>query len=215
MSGRPGLMLILLAAILFPILFPRQFRKLTLALLGKSGKEAVGRRALAVQPDTITLVRSVTPPSAQARSILDALGKAGFEPAGDFLVQEMSRLLVRFMVRPADFVTAAVYEHPAAGVWIDLYTHYEDGTSFTFSTARLGGGLDPRPGHPVERRPGLSPAALLAAFLTMRSGGTMKAVSTATVAEAFAVVYAESAAWRKRHGLSAEEVEKAGMECVR
>ena len=215
MSGRPGLMLILLAAILFPILFPRPFRKMILALLGKSGKVSVGRRALAVQPDAITLVPAAKPASAQARSFQDALSQAGFEPAGDFQVKELGRLPIHFMVRPADAITAAVYEHPAEGVWYNLYTHYEDGTAFTFSSVRLGGGLDPRPGHRVERRPGLAPAAMLAGFLTMRPAGTMKAVSAATAPGAFAADYADSIAWRKRRGLSADEVEKAGLETLR
>jgi hypothetical protein len=210
MNGHPLFMWLLLAAALVLLFFPRLTRRLVLALLGKPGREAVGRRALNRQPDAITLVPSTKPPSPQARSILDALGKAGFVPAGVFMVKEMGMLPVHFMVRSSDQVTGAVYEHAAAGVWYDLYTHYQDGTSITFSTARLGGGLDPRPGHPVERLPGLDPSALLVRFLATRPSGAMKPVLPAVAPEAFARAYAESAAWRKRRGLSAEEVERVG-----
>jgi len=56
---------------------------------------------------------------------------------------------------------------------------------------------------------------MLAGFLTMRPAGTMKAVSAATAPGAFAADYADSIAWRKRRGLSADEVEKAGLETLR
>jgi len=42
----------------------------------------------------------------------------------------------------------------------------------------------------------------------------MEPVSASAVPEAFAVAYSESIAWRKRHGLSAEEVERAGTETL-
>jgi hypothetical protein len=215
MSGHPELLALIVLLILLPVLFPKRIRKMTLALLGKAGREAVGRRALAAQPGAITLIPAVRPPSAPVRALLEAFGQAGFEPAGDFLVKEMRGLPVRFMVRPADSITAAVYEQPIAGVWYNFYTHYADGTGFTFSSGRLGRGLDPRPGHPVEWRPGLAPAAMLAAFLTMRPAGAMKAVTAAGAAAEFCRDYAESIAWRKRRGLRAEEVEKAGMETLR
>jgi hypothetical protein len=183
-----------------------------MAVLGRRGKEAVGRKALARQPDRITLVSTTRLVSPQARSLLDALKKAGFEDGGGFMVREMRMLPVHFMVRPADFVTAAIYEHPAAGVWYNLYTHYLDGTSLTYSTARLGGGLDPRPGHKVERLPGLGPADLLKRFLAARPSGPMKPVSLQAAPEAFAAAYAESIAWRKQHGISADEVSRVGVE---
>ncbi len=210
MSGHSVFLLFLAATALLLLFFPRLARKITLALLGRKGQEAVGRRALARQPDRITLLPTPRLPSIQARSLLDALKSAGFEDAGGFMVKEMGMLPVHFMVRASDTVTAAVYEHPAAGIWYDLYTHYLDGTSVTFSTARLGGGLDPRPGHPVERLPGLGPADLLKRFLAARSSGPMKPVSLQGVPEAFAAAYTESVAWRKQRGISAEEVERTG-----
>src|SRR5512136_2681515 len=112
--SRYSLFLWVLAIAALIVLFsPRLIRKLTLALLGRSGKEAVGRRALAMQPDTITLVPSDRTPSPQAQSLLDGLRTEGFEPAGAFLVKEMGLLPVNFMVRPVESVTAAVYEHPS------------------------------------------------------------------------------------------------------
>ncbi len=212
MSGQSLFLLVLIGMGLILVLYPRLARKITLVLLGKSGRAAVGRRALARQPDHITLLPSSRIPSEPARRILDALGKAGFKPAGAFTVREMGLLPVELMVHPAAAASAAVYEHPAAGVWFDVYTHYADGGSLTYSTARLGGGLDPRPDHRVERLPGLDTAALLTRFLSDRPAGEMKPVTAEDAAAAFAASYAESIAWRKGHGISGEEVERVGME---
>jgi hypothetical protein len=212
MSGQSLFLLVLLAMGLVLVLYPRLGRRLTLIILGRPGREAVGRRALARQPDHITLLPSSRTPSEPARRILDTLGKSGFKPAGAFTVKEMAMLPVELMVDPAASATAAVYEHPAAGVWFDIYSHYADGSSLTFSTARLGGGLDARPDHKVERLPGLDAAALLTRFLAARPSGELRPVTAAGAPGAFAAAYAESVAWRKARGLSAEEVERVGTE---
>lgn len=128
------------------------------------------------------------------------------------MVKEMGMLPVHFMVHLAEAVTAVVYEHPSVGVWYDLYSHYVDGTSVTFSTARLGGGLDPRPGHRVERLAGLEPPDLLKRLLAARPSGPIKPVSIQGAPEEFVAAYAESVAWRKQHGISAEEVARVGTE---
>lgn len=215
MNGNPLLLWIVLGVALVLLLFPKLLRALTLTLLGRRGREAVGRRTISKQPDTITLDPSSRVPSPPAQAILDGLRTAGFDDAGGFVVRELALLPVHFMVKPSDTVTAAVYEHRVAGVWYDLYTHFEDGTSLTYSTARLGGGLDPRPGHPVVRLPGLAPTALLARFLAARPAGAMKPVSAAAAPDAFVRAYAESAAWRKQHGVSADEVDRVGMGSAR
>ncbi len=212
MSGQSLFLVVLIGMGLILIIYPRVARKVTLLLLGRSGREAVGRRALAKQPDHITLLPSSRTPSEPARRILDTLGKAGFKPAGAFTIREMGLLPVELMVDPAASASAAVYEHPAAGVWLDISTRYADGSSLTYSTARLGGGLDPRPDHKVERLPGLEAGALLTRFLSARPAGEMKPVTAEGVAEAFVASYAESVAWRKGHGISADEVERVGME---
>ncbi len=212
MSEHPLILWLVLGAALVLLLFPRLLRRLTLLLLGRSGREAVGRRALARQPDTITLVPSDRVPSRWAQAVLDGLNSSGFKPAGTFAVKEMGLMPVSLMVRPPDSITAAVYEHPAAGVWYDLYSRFEDGTSLTYSTARLGGGLAPRPGHEVVRLPGLEPGVLLQKFLAARPAGSAKAVTAATAADDFMRSYAESVAWRKRQGISADEVERVGLE---
>ena len=146
MRGAQLWLLILIAALAVVMLTPGLRRWITLLLLGDKGRARVGQQALARQPDRITLTARPDPPGAEAQRILGGLTREGFSPAGSFAVAEMGGLPIHFMVKPAESAVAAVYEHPKAGVWCDLFTRYQDGTSFTFATSRMGGGLEQRPG---------------------------------------------------------------------
>jgi hypothetical protein len=216
--GNPRWILILvaalaaLAALVLPKLAPGLVRRLTLALLGEKGRAKVGQRVLERQPDRITLAPHAGPPGAEAKAILDGLAWTGYRPAGSFTVAEMGGLPIHLLVKPAECAVAAVYEHPKAGVWFDLFTRYQDGTSFTLATARKGGGLDQRPGHPTIRAPGLDPAAARARFLRERPAGALKSFSAAEVPSMFADAYAEAMAWRKQRGITAAEVQRVGLE---
>ncbi len=201
-----------LTGLALPKLAPGLVRRLTLALLGEKGRAKVGQNVLARQPDRITLAPHSTPAGAEAKAILEALAWAGYRPAGSFAVVEMDRLPIHFVVKPAECAVAAVYEHPKAGVWFDLFTRYEDGTSFTLATGRKGGGLDQRPGHPTLRAPGLNAAAARARFLRERPAGAFKSFSAAEVPGMFADAYAEAMTWRKQHGITAAEVQRVGLE---
>jgi hypothetical protein len=212
MAKLQGLAIIIGIIGAFLVFAPVLMRRLTLARLGPSGREEVGRRALASQPDRITLLAVGGPPSAAVGTILGALAPQGFEDAGRFLVKEMAPLSVAFMILPAESIIAVVYEHPLAGVWCDLASRFLDETSLTVSTAPLGGGLDQRPGHPVIRLPGAAPSILLDRFRTARPAKEAKPVASSAVPEFFTEAYAESIAWRKGHGISADEVQKVGLE---
>ena len=204
--------LILIVVLAVLVLTPGLTRWITLLLLGDKGRARVGQRALARQPDRITMTIRPNPPGAEARKILEGLTGKGFLPAGSFAVAEMDGLPIHFMVKPAESAVAAVYEHPKAGVWCDLFTRYQDGTSFTFATSRMGGGLEQRPGHPVVRAAELDPAAAHARFLQERPAGAMKSFTAVEVPRMFADAYAESIAWRKQRGISGAEVAKVGMD---
>jgi hypothetical protein len=191
---------------------PGLVRRLTLASLGEEGRAGIGRKVLDQQPDRITLSLRPAPPGAEAGTVVQALSKVGYQRAGSYSVAEMGGLPIHFLVKPSDSAVAAVYEHPKAGVWFDLFTRYQDGTSFTFNNARMGGKLEQRPGHPTVRVPGIDPATAHARFLRERTSAAMRSFQPAEVPQMFADAYAESIAWRKQHGISAAEVQKVGME---
>ncbi|MGH7462066.1 MAG: hypothetical protein ACREMA_13730, partial [Longimicrobiales bacterium] len=188
--------------------------RITMLLLGTKGLLDVGRKALDQQPDRITLVPGKAPIKPEARSALSALERRGFERAGSFEVREMKGVLLHLLVKTMESAVAVVYEHTKAGVWADLSTRYADGSSYTITSSRIGGGLDDRPGHKMVRSPGQPPAMLAVRLMKDRPSGQMQQISAAEFARVFEQAYAESTAWRKGKGLTAEEVRRAGSERI-
>ena len=185
-----------------------------MALLGKSGLENVGRKALASQPDRITLTRVQSPTKFEVVTAISSLERRGFERAGSFEVAEMKGLSLDLLVNVQECMVGVIYDHSKAGVWGDVATRYEDGSSFTVTSTRVGAGLDERPGHATMRAAGQPPAALAMWCLKQRPAGEMKRITVAEVVRVFEQAYAESMAWRKGRGLSAGEVKRAGLEKI-
>jgi hypothetical protein len=100
---------------------------------------------------------------------------------------------------------AAVYEHPVAGAWIDVYMRYDDRTSATFTT-HASTGLDERPGHPVVHLVGMDPRSLFEHAKSKRPAGALEPARPADAVATFERGYAESIAWRKGRGISRGEV---------
>jgi hypothetical protein len=185
-------------------------RGLLMAIIVRLFGRAIGEQAIAQQPDRIQLVRA-TPGawqnSSAAAALADPLLRSGFDDAGTFRVQEMPGLVVRLLANPAEGFLAAVYEHPKAGHWLDLVTRYGDRTSVTFTTHGPTG-LSLRPGHPVFNMTGASANALLVRARADRPRGSMAPVSTQRAQSDFEDAYGEAIEWRKRRGVSADEVAK-------
>lgn len=201
-----GVLVALYAIIKFK---PDWLNAIIIAVAGK----AVGKAALAQQPDTITMEPRTGPPSRpEARSAIESLQRRGFAPAGSFTIPEMQNLPVHFLWKQDEHAIAVVYEHPQAGVWCDITCRYNDGRSFTITNAKMGGGLEPRPGHTTVRVPGLTPAALHLRFSRERTAGTPVNVDPARIADIFADAYAEETAWRKHKGISRAEVRASALE---
>jgi hypothetical protein len=195
--------------LLYPFL--RQLIAMVFVRIGVKGAlEDVGSKALVSVPDRISLVHqnlhSWNPDPAVAR-LADSLFSKGYQESGLYAIREMPGVIVRFLVKPAECIVAAIFMHPKAGTWLDLITYYQNGNSATFST-NAPKGLDPRPGHPIVYAPGATPATLHAKLTAERPKGVFRPVMTEDVGPLFERAYAESVAWRKHKGLSAAEVVK-------
>jgi hypothetical protein len=174
----------------------------------RAGLADVGSRAVAKQPDQIHL----TPRPGHAWTngpgvdVLAApLSSLGFSEAGTYAIQEMAGVCVKFLVQPDQRLAACIYEHPKAGTWIDLFSHYKDGTGVTYTTARPTG-LDQRPGTQTVHAPGVASEALYRQMLRERPAGELEEMTPANVVGRFEDVYARATAWRKNKGVSADEV---------
>jgi hypothetical protein len=169
---------------------------------------AVASTALAKQSDSIHLV-AAGPTAWRDRAAADRSADAwlshGFTDAGTWTVGELPGMVVRLLVSPAASLTGAVYEHPKAGAWCELFYRMTDGTSSTFSSSAPTG-LNDRPGHRGVRRPGCGGAELLDLALADRPAAPLVQVSAEAAPRRFEEAYAESMAWRRKHGVSRAEV---------
>ena len=172
----------------------------------------LGRNALGPQADRIHLDR--TEPhwrdEVWREQVLREFEALGFVDAGCFTIREMSGLNVLIMVHAEQGFSCFAYEHPQAGRWFEAVCRYEDGTSACYGTS-LPTGLEPRPGHIVERMPGAGPSAVWQRAQRDRPRKPMLARSVEYARSDFEQAYAESLAWRKQQGLTRREVVGASM----
>ena len=171
----------------------------------------VGKAALERQADRITM----TPAPAldwsgkpAVAAMLAPLMERGFLKAGSFTIPEMKNMPVHFLANERDGVSAALYEYPAIGLKLDLFTRFTDGGSFTATHTTQGAGLNPRPGHDTLRLPGADALMLLDRLLQERPQKEFERISPAALPTRFAEAYADALAWRKSQGISAAEVAK-------
>src|SRR5262245_3385459 len=158
--------------------------KILIALV--AGKQ-VGAKALAQQPDTITLQR--TGPTAWKKpdapdKISTVLMSRGFENAGIYSIAEMPGLLVQLMAQRSDGLYAPRHRHPQSGHCFDVISKFQDGTPVTCTTAPPTA-LKPRPGHTTFTCRGSEPVAVLDKAVTMRPRRPLVDVSVAAAVGTF------------------------------
>lgn len=182
------------------------FRVLIALVAGKK----IGAAALARQPDRIDLTRTAPTAwknNAATGAIAAVLTSRGFEDAGVYTIPEMPGILVQLLAHSGEGVYAAIYEHAQAGVWFDLVSRFQDGTSVTYTTSPATG-LKPRPGHPSVNMRGSETGAVLNKLLAMRPKRPNAGASVGMAVSFFEQAYAETIAYRKRVGISTSEVVK-------
>ncbi len=164
--------------------------------------------ASAVPPDTIALRPNASPKWKERKKVdahLAQLRQRGFASAGTFDIPALGGVLLAGFVKPSDGALAVVYEHPRAGVIVDLVTYYPDGTGVTV-TSSAPTGLDVRPGFTRVNLPGSDASALYARLQKERAAGrTPTAVKAGEFAARFEKAYADEMAWRNSRGGPTED----------
>jgi hypothetical protein len=179
------------------------------ALLGP----AIGRAALAQQPEEITLAPAA-PDDWRDRDTIERTGLSleaeGFALAGDFAIPEMPGARVRLLAHEGRGWFAAIHEHVQTGVWFDLVHRHSDGTTVTWTTSPPSG-LEDRPGHPIHRVIGAHPAELFLRACREAAATHIDCEPAWRVeaAEVFRRAHAESVAWRRQRGPSRHEALRA------
>ena len=168
----------------------------------------VGKKAIDAQPDFVNLARNEFPQFTNPGGIdelKNPLLASGFDYVGTFNVDKMAGVKIAMLAKPDDYVTAYIYEHPKAGIWIELVTRYQDGTCQTVSTLPSTG-IQPPPWVKTVRA-AKAPAMDLVRQLTfVRRSGDMKKIAADNAVREFEEGYAKSIVWQKNNGLTPEEV---------
>src|SRR5579883_3519482 len=165
----------------------------------KNVQDVAGNLASRMVPPEIHLV-PLENPTWTNEAGMDAevrpLAGLGFKSAGAYSAQEVEGLKLQAWVDPEKSISAVAYDHPIAGIWLDFYTHYQDGTRITYANNQLPTEVEHAPGHTVERFPGLDSLSLYQKFIAARPDRPMRPMSPETFVELFEKTYAEEMAWR-------------------
>ncbi len=168
----------------------------------------LGKKAINAQPDFVNLQRDEFPQFADPAGI-DELKKpllaCGFDYVGTFKVDKMPGVKLLILVKPDDCVTAHIYEHPKAGIWIELVTRYQDGGTHSLTTLPATG-IQPPPFVQTIRAPKAPADVLVRQLITARRSGEMKRVGASDAASEFEQNYAKYILWQKNKGMSTTEM---------
>ena len=140
------------------------------------------------------------------RDAYNAIEHRGFRHAGNYRVVEIG-VDVQFLIHDRECALACIYNHPVAGVFMDLVTRYQDGGCVTFAN-RAASGLDQHPQLQNRFLGDIPPAELIERALTERPQQPMQEIRDQDLAPDFCRVWKEYKEWRNKRGTTAEEVER-------
>ncbi|MEW6670912.1 MAG: hypothetical protein AB1427_04365 [Thermodesulfobacteriota bacterium] len=139
--------------------------------------------------------------------LADAFLRKGFEPAGHYESREIPSLVLSGFVRPSEQIAAVIYDHPAGGIWVDVYVQYADGGSLTASNAPTGHELAHMPQQAKIYSRESSVEELLEKILSERKQSGRITISKEAFASNFEAQYHKEMKWRiDRGGPTAVEV---------
>lgn len=98
------------------------------------------------EPFTIHLVEDISPEwqeKSEVANAIESLKSIGFEQGIAYTIHEMEGVLLQSFFKPS--IVAVVYWHKVAGCWVDLVVKDKSGNEYTFSNAKMGGGIEARP----------------------------------------------------------------------
>ncbi len=194
-------LIILVVVVLAVFLIRRKLKAIAKAL---SGYDA--------QPSEVHLTEELRPawvaePSVQ--SMIEELTSLGFARGKAYGIEEMPQVKLCSFFRANPAIVCALYQHDAAGNWVDLVVKNEDGTGITVTNAPTGEDLDTRPN---STKVFLKDADLISLCRELEKRIEHKEtlpIDDTNFKEVFENSYKEDMEWRnKRGGVTAEEVRR-------
>ena len=168
----------------------------------------VGKKAIDAQPDFVNLARNEFPQFTSPAGIdelKNPLLASGFDYVGTFNVDKMPGVKIAMLAKPDDNVTAYIYEHPKAAIWIELVTRYQDGGTHSLTTLPATG-IQPPPFVQTIRAAKAPAGDLVRRLISGRHSGDMKRVSASDAVSDFEQNYAKYILWQKNKGMTTAEM---------
>jgi hypothetical protein len=180
--------------------------------------KTIGGRALKKTPDRVMLIPVAAPRwlnPALIEQHAAPLLREGFTDLGGFRAEPLEGVMLRLLANCAECVTASIYDHPRAGCWIEMVTHYADGRAYSLTTLSPTGLQEP-PWLQTTRVPAGSPTdELYRKLLRERPANGISSLTPARVVPAFEEAYARYIGWKKSGNLSAGEVANVAQKRAR
>jgi hypothetical protein len=137
----------------------------------------------------------------------ELLRREGFEHLGSYLIQE-ARLPVDFWFHPQHDLTATIANHHKAGMWLCVFTRYEDWSSFAVANKKPVP-IDP---HPTKKIAYLGPEASAEAVLDQarrdRPEGVRRRPTRDNILPDYATSWRQYVEWRRARGTTADEYKR-------
>lgn len=169
----------------------------------------VGTHALSKLPEFVSLVRVEDPQwlhEPQIRQQADPLVARGFQDVGIYRVDKIPNVLIRVMCQPQTSVAAHIHDHSQRGVWTEMVTRYNDGSTYSINTLPPTGLNRPDWFRVIQVSPATPTDKIYQRYLAQRPPDGIKAVAPSDVVREFEEVFHRLAVWRKEAGISAQEV---------
>jgi hypothetical protein len=116
-------LLFLVALLIIWKLFGKRIVALVLVRSAAQGAlNDIGKKAINAQPAFVNLARNEFPQFTNPAGIdelKNPLVASGFDYVGTFSVDKIPGVKIAMLAKPDDYVTAYIYEHPKAGIWIE------------------------------------------------------------------------------------------------
>ena len=140
----------------------------------------------------------------KSQTLAQGAMELGFQPISQFFFTELGVGLYA-LYHPRENAYSAIYNHPKAGVWADIFCRYQDGGNLTVTNSPNSGVLDQPPGKIVLSLSGASFSDLFTRFLMDRRRVPQISATAEQFVERFQNAYAEEMDWRNQRGGPTEE----------
>lgn len=135
---------------------------------------------------------------------VEALKGFDFSDVGPFEIVDFPEVRLQGLVNSSKTITAIVHDHPEWGIFLDLQTIYQGGSTYCQTNSHRHDRLDQQPGHEFIYVDTNGVPARLARFLAERPDRPMRRVAPVEFVAEFERDHADMVDWRFAQGIMSD-----------